>query len=230
MIAFTAIFSNMCTAHAQQRLFIFFRVNLDNAVRFIDPDFLLECKISAIWRRVPFLLPVCFTYWPRKYTTRVDPHVDNSHQVWSWYDHTLPIYSVFVCWYVSWPWPLTFWPWWTVVLHGGSRDQPCHQVWRPYDYSFTSYNGFHWLPLKMHTQPLRMRRITVTWPVNRGSKTITFLESPTPICLFTIQLLLGYDDDISSTSKLIANFLLKFSKFSLLWQQGSSERSLTATI
>jgi len=25
-----------------------------------------------------FLLPVCLTYWPRKYTTRVDPHVDNS--------------------------------------------------------------------------------------------------------------------------------------------------------
>jgi len=26
-------------------------------------------------------------------------------------------------------------------------------------------------------------------------QTITFLEFPTPICLFTIQLLLGYDDD-----------------------------------
>jgi len=44
---------------------------------------------------------VCLTYWPRKYTTRVDPHVDNSHQVWSWYDHRLPSYSVFVSWYVS---------------------------------------------------------------------------------------------------------------------------------
>jgi len=29
-----------------------------------------------------------------------------------------------------WPWPLTFWPW-TVVVHGGSRAQPCHQIWRP---------------------------------------------------------------------------------------------------
>ena len=29
-----------------------------------------------------------------------------------------------------WPWPLTFWPW-TVVIHGESRDQPRHQVWRP---------------------------------------------------------------------------------------------------
>jgi len=38
-------------------------------------------------------LTVCLTYWPRKYTKRVDPHVDNSHQVWSWYDHTLPFLS-----------------------------------------------------------------------------------------------------------------------------------------
>jgi len=53
----------------------------------------------------------------------------------------------------------------------------------------TSYNVSHWIPLKMRTRPLRMRRIT--WPVSRGSKTITFLESLTPICLFTIQLLIG---------------------------------------
>ena len=38
------------------------------------------CWMSAI-----FLLPVCLTYWPRKYTTRVDPHVNNSHQAWSPY-------------------------------------------------------------------------------------------------------------------------------------------------
>ena len=36
--------------------------------------------------------------------------------------------------------------------------------------------------------------------------------------------------DISSTKKVIANFLLKFGKFSLPWQQGSSEQSLTDTI
>jgi len=123
-------------------------VNLDTAIRFAEPDFLLGCEILAIWRRFPliyafymlnvrqFLLPVCLTYWPRKYTTRVDPSVDNSHQVWSWYDHTLPSYSVFVCRYSTWP--LTFWPW-TVVIHGESRDQPCHQVWRPYTYLFLSY-------------------------------------------------------------------------------------------
>jgi len=45
----------------------------------------------------------------------------------------------------------------------------------------TCYNGSRWLPLKMRTRWLHMRRIT--WPVSRGSKTITFLESPTSICL-----------------------------------------------
>ena len=81
-------------------------VNLDTAVRFADPDFLLECKISVTLRRFPlifafifwmsaiFLLPVCLTYWPRKYTTHAYPHVNNFHQVWSWYDHPLPSYSV----------------------------------------------------------------------------------------------------------------------------------------
>ena len=85
------------------------------------------------WKRERdiFLLPVCSTYWPGKYTTHVDPHVDNSRKVWSWYDHPLPSYSVFVSWYVTWPCDLvtlTFWPW-SVVIHGGSLDQPCHQVW-----------------------------------------------------------------------------------------------------
>jgi len=49
------------------------------------------------------------TYWRWNYATRVDSHVDNSHQVWSWYDHTLPSYGVFVCWYVTWPCDLDLW-------------------------------------------------------------------------------------------------------------------------
>jgi len=35
-----------------------------------------------------------------------------------------------------------------------------------------SYNVSNWLPLKMRTRPLRMRRIT--WPVSRGSKQLHF--------------------------------------------------------
>jgi len=137
-----------------------------------------------------FLLPVCLTYWPRKYTTRVDPYVDNSHQVWSWYVHTLPSYSVFVCWYVTWPCDLDLRPFDLVQLSCMAshvtnlatkyKDTTPIRSW------VTSYNVSHWLPLKMRKRSLRMRRITwVTWPMSRGWNTITFLESPTQICLFT---------------------------------------------
>jgi len=34
-------------------------VNLDTAVQFADPDFLVECKISAIWRRFPLIFAFC---------------------------------------------------------------------------------------------------------------------------------------------------------------------------
>jgi len=72
---------------------------------------LATCFLHLIfWMSAIFLLPVCLTYWPKKYTTRVDPHVDNYHQVSSWCDHTLPSYSVFVCWYVTWLCDLEFWP------------------------------------------------------------------------------------------------------------------------
>ena len=60
-------------------------VHLDTTVRFADPDFLLEWKCRRFgdvfrwfvhfiyWMSAIFLLPVCLTYWPRKYTTLVDP-------------------------------------------------------------------------------------------------------------------------------------------------------------
>ena len=92
-------------------------VNLDTAVRFADPDFgdlatfSVDFLHSICWMSAIFLLPVCLTYWPWKYTTRVDPHVDNSHHVWSWYDHTLPSYSVFwllIRHVTLWYWRLTF--------------------------------------------------------------------------------------------------------------------------
>jgi len=143
-------------------------VNLDTAVRFPDPDFLLECKISAIWRRFPLIavwfpdpdflfeckisaiwrrfpliavsfpdpdfvfeckisaiwwrLPLIFAFYIlnvsrisasglfdlltcKAYHTHW-PHVDNSHQVWSWYDHPLPSYICLLIRYVTWwPWP-----------------------------------------------------------------------------------------------------------------------------
>jgi len=49
------------------------------------------------------------------------------------------------------------------------------------------------LPMLKAKSSVRMRR--VTWPVGRGCKITTYLEFPSPHCLFTIQLLWGYDDD-----------------------------------
>jgi len=145
-----------------------------------------------------FLLPVCLTYWPRKYATRVDPHVDNSHQVWSWYVHTLPRYSVFGCRHVTWPCDLDLWPFDLEQLQcmAGHVSKLATKLKDPMPIRswFMRYNVSHWLPLKMCTRPLLMRRIT--WSVSRGSKTITFLESPTLICLFTYSRV-----KISNTSK-----------------------------
>ena len=127
-----------------------------------------------------FLLPVSLNYWPRKYTTRVDPHVDNSHQVWSWYDHPLPSYSVFVCWYVTWACNLDLWPFdleqlkymaGNVINLATKFEDPM-----PIRSWVTSYNASHWLPLKMRTRPLRMRRIT--WPAssNFGGSTMKIIK------------------------------------------------------
>ena len=55
IVAFTAIFSNICTAHAQKRLLMNFRCKFRHSRRFADDDFLLVCNISAIWRRFPLI-------------------------------------------------------------------------------------------------------------------------------------------------------------------------------
>ena len=183
-------------------------VNVDTAVRFANPDFLLQCKISSICRRFTLIFafnilnvrhistPVCLTYWPRKYSTRVDPHFDNSHQVWSWYDHTLPSYSVFVCWYITCLCDLDFWPLdlEQMLCMAGNVSNLATKFEDPTPIRswVMSYNVSRWLLLKMRTRLLRMRRIT--WPASTGSKTVTFLESPTLICLFTMHLRWLYDE------------------------------------
>jgi len=134
-----------------------------------------------------FLVPVCLTYWPTKYTTRVDPHVDNFHQVWSWYDHTLPSYSVFVCWYVTWSCDLDLGPFdleqLSLMTSHVTKLTTKYKNPTPIRSWVTSYNVSNWLPLKMRTRPLRMRRIT--WSMSRGWKTITFFN-PRPRFAYTL--------------------------------------------
>jgi len=165
-------------------------VNLDTAVRFPDPDFLLEWKISAIRRRFPlmfafyiwmsaiFLLPVCFTYWLRKYTTHcrliaflsADTSRDlvtltfdfltlNSCRTWRDTCPTLP---------------------------------PSLKTLRLFVHELriiTVHIDYHRKCVRGHCACAESRA-----PVSRGSKKITFWESPTPICLFTLQLPWLYDE------------------------------------
>jgi len=201
IVAFTAIFINICTAHAQKRLFMNFQCTFDTAVRFPEADFLLECKISAIcdvfrrflhfmcWMSAIFLLPVCLTYWPRKYTTRVDPtSIGLIPTKFELNDHPVPSYSVFVSLYVTWPCDVDLWPFVLEQLSyiADHVTNPATKLEDPTPIRswVMSYNVYRWLPLKTRTRRLRMRRIT--WPVSMGSKTITFLECTIPICLFTV--------------------------------------------
>jgi len=97
-----------------------------------------------------FVLPVCLTYWPRKYTTHVDPHIDNSHQVWSWYYHLLRVIAFlsahtsrdlvtlnsWCAWWVTW---LTLPP---------SLNTLCLSV---LDLSVITFSfGYHWECVRSH--------------------------------------------------------------------------------
>ena len=104
IVSFTTVFSNICTAHAHKRLFMNFRYKFCSIFlprfpirvqNFGDlATFPIDFCIFLCWKSAIFLLPVCLAHWPRKYTTGVDSHSDNFHQIWSWYDHSLLSYSV----------------------------------------------------------------------------------------------------------------------------------------
>jgi len=122
-----------------------------------------------------FLLPVCLTYWPRKYTTRVDPtsiiptrleiditisclviaflSADTSRDLVTLTFDLLSL-NRWYTWRVTWP---------TLPPSMKTRS------W------VTRYNVSRWLPLKVRTWPLHMRRIT--WPVSRGSKQLHFWDA-----------------------------------------------------
>jgi len=105
-------------------------VNLDTAVRFADPNFLLECKISAIWRRFPLIFAFCMP------NVR---HISTSWFVWPTdlesIPHALTPTSIISTKFEA-PMPIRSWV------------------------TGMSYNVSHWLPLKMRPRPLRMRHIT----------------------------------------------------------------------
>jgi len=92
------------------------------------------------WKSAIFLLPVCLTYWPRKYATRVDPPaiISTKFEVHMTIHCRVIKFLLLIHCMTSWPWPLTFWPW-TLLIHGSSCDQPCQKVRRSYAYPFLTY-------------------------------------------------------------------------------------------
>ena len=153
LVAFAVIVSNICTAHAQKRLFMNFRRSIPR------PRF--PSRVQNFGDLATFSVDYCILYsecLPYFYFRFVWPTDLESIPYASTHMSIIPTK-------VEAPTPIRSW--------------------------VMSDNVSHWLPLKMRTRPLRMRRIT--WPVSRGSKTITFLESPTLICLFTMYLRWLYD-------------------------------------
>ena len=181
-------------------------VNLDTAVRFADPDFLLECKMSAIWRRFPLIFAF---YMPNVrhistsglFDLESIPHASTPTSI-------IPTkFEVNMCIHCR---VIAF------LSADTSRDLvtltfalltlcSCH-AWRV---------TWPTLPPSMKTLRLSVLELRVlTFPISchwkcirghcacaesrdpwvGGSKTITFLESPTPICLFTVKLRWLYDE------------------------------------
>jgi len=118
-----------------------------------------------------FQLPVCLTYWSRKYTTLVDPYVDNSHQVWSCdlvtFTFDLLTLSSWRTWRVTRP---------TLPQSLKTLSLSVLELW-----VITFLVGYHWKCVRGHWVCAESRD---RWAL--GRKPLHFLESPIPICLFTI--------------------------------------------
>jgi len=117
-----------------------------------------------------------------------------------------------------WPWLLTFWPW-SMIVPGGSRGQPLHQVWRSYAIRSWVMSSVWHLPYTIDNEFAATGdcACAVSRDLCVGANFPTYLKSLTPICLFTIQLLWRCDDVWGlftlSTSNVKDVFRPKISKY-----------------
>jgi len=155
IIAFAAIFSNICNAHAQKRLGLFmnFRCKFWHCHSIRRPRFpvIVQSFGDLATPSVDFciLYAECLPYfyfwfvWPTDlesipHATTPTLTIPTKFEVDMTITAELQRFCLPIRHVILWHWPLSFWPW-TIEVHGGSRDQPCHQVWRPYAYPFISY-------------------------------------------------------------------------------------------
>ena len=192
LVALAAIVSNIYTAHAQKRLFMHFRCKFRHRRSICRRWFPIWVQnfgnLATFYVVFWILYSECPPYFYFRFVWPTDleciPHASIPTSIISTkFEVDMTIHCrVFVCWHITWLCDLDFWPFDLEQLlcmagHVANLEDPT-----PIRSWVRSYNVSRWLLLKMLTLLLRMRRIT--WPASRGSKTITFLESPTLICLF----------------------------------------------
>jgi len=163
IVAFAAIFSNICIAHAQKGLYMNFQCKFRHRCSIHRPRFPIKVQnlsdLATFSVDFRILYAECPPYFYFRFVWPTDlesiPHASTPmsiipHQVWSWCDHPLPSYSVFVCWYVTWLCDLDLWPFdleqlkymagHVVNLATKFEDPVPIHSW------VTSYNASHWLP------------------------------------------------------------------------------------
>jgi len=176
-------------------------VNVDTTIRFADHDFLIKVQnyrdlatfsvdfcIFIWWMSAILLLPVCLTYWPRNYThasTTTSIFATKFEVVMTIHWRVIAFLSAdtsrdfvtltfvlltlnsYHLWRVSWP---------TLRLF-------IFQLW-----IITFFIGYHWA-YAAHCACAAQRG---PWVLMKNDY---IFGIPDPICPFTIQLLLGFDDD-----------------------------------
>ena len=120
LVAFTAIFSNICTAHAQKRLFMKFRCKVRHRCSIRRPRFPIRLQNFSDMATFSVDFGILYAECPPHFYFRV---------VWPTDLESIP--------HVTWPCDLDLWP--VDLEHGAPRDQPFYRVWRPYAYLFLSY-------------------------------------------------------------------------------------------
>jgi len=147
IVSFTAIFSNICTAH--KRLFVNFRCKFGQRCSITRPRFPVRVQnfgdLTTFSVDFRILYAECPPYFYFRFVGPIDresiPHTSTPTSIIPTkfeVDMSIPCQVIAFCLLIRhvtlWHWPLTFWPW-TGDIHG----QPCHHVWRPYAYPLLSY-------------------------------------------------------------------------------------------
>jgi len=208
VVAFTAIFSNICTAHSQKWLFMNFRCKFRHRSSIRQPRFpirvqnfsdlaTLSIDFCILYAEYPpyfyfqFVLPTDLESIPHESTpTSIIPtrfevdmtincrviaflYAGTSHDLVTL---TTDLFTLNRChtWRVMWP---------TSPPSMKTLRISVLQLW-----VITFPVVYHWKCVRGHYACI------ITWPVSRGSKTITFLGCSTPICLFTMQIWCLYSE------------------------------------